>query len=130
MKRILIATGLALALSPLASQANDYPISPVSIVVPFAAGGNIDITARTVAPIMTQVLGKPVIVENRPGAGGMLSGAGAVAKATPDEPAAAFYASTGSLAAAPALYPKLSFDPVASFTMVRAIVTGCRWFSS
>ena len=119
MKRMLIATGLALALSPLASQANDYPISPVSIVVPFAAGGNIDITARTVAPIMTQVLGKPVIVENRPGAGGML-GAGAVAKATPDGHTA-LLASTGSLAAAPALYPKLSFDPVASFTMVRAI---------
>jgi tripartite-type tricarboxylate transporter receptor subunit TctC len=119
MKRMLIAAGLALALSPLASQASDYPVSPVSIVVPFAAGGNIDITARTVAPIMTQVLGKPMIVENCPGAGGML-GAGAVAKAAPDG-YTALLASTGSLAAAPALYPKLSFDPVASFTMVRAI---------
>lgn len=119
MKRMLVAAGLAVALSPCTSQANDYPVSPVSIVVPFAAGGNIDITARTVAPIMTQVLGKPVIVDNRPGAGGML-GAGAVAKATPDGHTA-LLASTGSLAAAPALYPKLPFDPVASFTMVRAI---------
>jgi tripartite-type tricarboxylate transporter receptor subunit TctC len=119
VKRMLVVAGLAVALSPFASQASDYPVSPVTIVVPFAAGGNIDITARTVAPIMTQVLGKSVIVDNRPGAGGML-GAGAVAKATPDGHTA-LLASPGSLAAAPALYPKLPFDPVASFTMVCAI---------
>jgi len=119
MKRLLAAASLALAVCPVLSHASDYPAGPVSIVVPFGAGGNIDITARTVAPIMAQVLGKPVIVDNRPGAGGML-GAGAVARAASDGQTA-LLASTGSLAAAPALYSKLTFDPVTSFTMVRAI---------
>ena len=119
MKRLLAAASLALAVCPVVSNASDYPAGPVSIVVPFGPGGNIDITARTVAPIMAQVLGKPVIVDNRPGAGGML-GAGAVARAASDGQTA-LLASTGSLAAAPALYSKLTFDPVTSFTMVRAI---------
>jgi tripartite-type tricarboxylate transporter receptor subunit TctC len=120
MQKFLIAAGLALAMSsPLMAQTNEFPTSPVTVVVPFGPGGNIDITARSVAPTMAQVLGKPVIVDNRPGAGGML-GAGAVAKAAPDGHTT-LLASTGSLAAAPALYSKLSFDPVTSFSMVRAI---------
>jgi tripartite-type tricarboxylate transporter receptor subunit TctC len=120
MQKFLIAAALTLSTSaPLLAQANDYPTSPVTVVVPFGPGGNIDITARSVAPTMAQALGKPVIVDNRPGAGGML-GAGLVAKATPDGHTL-LLASTGSLAAAPALYSKLSFDPVTSFSMVRAI---------
>ena len=107
MQKFLIAAGLALAMSsPLMAQANEFPTSPVTVVVPFGPGGNIDITARSVAPTMAQVLGKPVIVDNRPGAGGML-GAGAVAKAAPDGHTT-LLASTGSLAAAPALYSKLA----------------------
>lgn len=96
----------------------DYPERPVRIVVPFSAGGNIDLTARAISTGMSEALGQPVIIENKPGAGGML-GAEQVARATPDG-YTLLLASTGSLAAAPALYPKLGFDPVKDLAASRA----------
>jgi len=109
---------LGLALFSLGARA-DFPDRPLRIVVPFAAGGNIDMTARAISAGMAQALGQTVVVENRPGAGGML-GAEHVARAAADG-YTMLLASTGSLAAAPALRPQLGFDPVKDFMASNAI---------
>jgi tripartite-type tricarboxylate transporter receptor subunit TctC len=82
MRSIGLALVAALAGSG-ASQAQEWPTRPVSVVVPFAAGGPIDVIARIIAPRMSELLGQQIVVDNIPGAGGMV-GASRVAKAPPD----------------------------------------------
>lgn len=104
--RIAIAALLAcLTLAP--AQAQDYPSKPVRIVVPFAAGGPSDILARVLAQKLTAKWNQPVIVDNRPGAGGTL-GAGLVAKSPPDG-YTLLLSDTGVLTVSPALYSKLPY---------------------
>lgn len=85
MKIIVAIAAAALALLAPAAEplAQGYPARPVKIVVPFAPGGNLDVTARLVAESMAKTLGQPFVVENRAGAGGAL-GSEAVAKSAPD----------------------------------------------
>jgi len=99
-----------------------YPSKPVRIVVPFAPGSTIDIIGRIIAPKLTEALGQPVLVDNRPGAGGMV-GMDAVAKAPPDGHTLVIGA-LGPLAMNPALYPKTPFDPVRDFAAVSLLATG------
>jgi tripartite-type tricarboxylate transporter receptor subunit TctC len=77
-----LAAGLAASLATVAL-AQGFPTRPIKIVVPFAPGGNLDVTARIVAEHMTHTLGQPLVIENRPGAGGAM-GSEAVSKAQPD----------------------------------------------
>src|SRR5581483_908208 len=77
----IIAASLALAIAPALAQ--DWPAKTITIVVPLAAGGGPDALARIFAPHLTELLGKQVVIENVPGAGGM-TGANRVAKAPPD----------------------------------------------
>ena len=120
LKNALIAL-LCAGLATLA-HAQGYPSKPVRIVAPFGAGSTIDIIGRLIAPKLTDVLGQPVIVENRPGAGGMI-GMDAVAKSAPDGHTLIIGA-LGPLAMNPALYPKTPFDPVKDFAAVCLLATG------
>jgi len=79
--RTLVAIGLALAATGASAQ--NYPSKPITIVVPFAAGGPTDIVGRVIANKLADLLGQPFFVENKAGAGGNI-GADAVAKALPD----------------------------------------------
>ncbi|RYY60548.1 MAG: ABC transporter substrate-binding protein, partial [Comamonadaceae bacterium] len=78
-----LLAGLCAALAPHAFSADAYPSKAVSLVVPFAAGGSLDVTARIIADKLKESLGQPVLIINRPGAGSAV-GARAVAAAQPD----------------------------------------------
>jgi len=96
--------------------AQPYPAKPIRVIVPFAAGGNVDITARLVAPGLSEALGQPVVVENRPGAGGTI-GADAVAKSPPDG-YTLLMGSNSTFSVAPSLYPKNPYNPLSDFAPV------------
>jgi tripartite-type tricarboxylate transporter receptor subunit TctC len=89
--------------------AQSYPTKPVRFIVSFPPGGSSDLIARAIAPHMSTHLGQPVVVENKPGAGGML-GVDAVAKAAPDGYTIGL-AAAGALSSNVSLYPKMPFDP-------------------
>lgn len=99
--------GLA-ALLPLVVHAQDYPSRPITLIVPFAAGGSTDVIARVVGEAMRQPLGQPVIIENRAGAGGSL-GTAAIAKADPDGYTIGM-GTASTLAINPAAYKSLPYD--------------------
>ncbi len=90
-----------------------YPDKPIRIIVPYVPGGNIDITARTLAPGLGEALGQTIVVENRGGAGGTI-GTEIAAKA-PADGYTLLLGSSGTLTNAPALYPKLGYDPLKDF---------------
>ncbi|MBI5276388.1 MAG: tripartite tricarboxylate transporter substrate binding protein BugD [Burkholderiales bacterium] len=115
MKQILKALPLALfALGFTAAQAADFPIKdkPVSIVVPFAAGGPTDRVARDLAEAMRKPLGATVVVENAAGAGGTI-GANKVAKAAPDGHTILLYHI--GIATSPSLYRKMPYETLTDF---------------
>ncbi|WP_277401558.1 Bug family tripartite tricarboxylate transporter substrate binding protein, partial [Achromobacter xylosoxidans] len=92
-----------------------YPNHPISLVVPFAAGGPTDVVARSLGAAMSKTLGQSIVVENRPGAGGTLA-ATHVARAAPD--GYTFLIHHNGMATAPALYRKLPFNPLTDFAYV------------
>ena len=96
-----------------AAMAQAYPSKPVTIVVPFAAGGTTDILARIIGQALTAELGQSVVVDNRAGAGGNIGGQ-AAAKATPDGHTL-FMGTVGTHAINASLYKKMPFDPVKDF---------------
>jgi tripartite-type tricarboxylate transporter receptor subunit TctC len=111
----ILAVGLPLS----AALAQPYPHKPIRMVVPFAAGGGLDSTARIIAPKLAEFLNQAVVVENRPGASGFI-GTGYVAKAEPDG-YTILYTPNGHVIA-PALYRKLPFNPSSDFAAVTQVV--------
>jgi tripartite-type tricarboxylate transporter receptor subunit TctC len=99
--------------------AQPWPAKPIRIIVPFAPGGNVDVTARLVAPGLQEILGQPVIIENKPGAGGTI-GADSVAK-SPADGYTLLMGSNSTFSVAPSLYPKNPYHPIKDFAPVIAI---------
>ena len=120
MKFVLgVLAALMVAQSP-AAMAQQYPIKPVRIIVPFAPGGGSDFIARFMAQRLTEALGRQVIVENKPGAGGVL-GVEAGIKSPPDGYTLTLIAS--SYTVNPAIY-KLNFDPLNDITPIIQLSQG------
>jgi tripartite-type tricarboxylate transporter receptor subunit TctC len=110
---------LTLIAASLPAFAQDYPTRPITLVVPYAAGGGNDAMARTVADRMGRTLGQQVIVENKPGAGGNIA-TRAAAKAAPDGYTLVI-GGTGTLAVNPTLYANAGYDPRKDFAPVGLI---------
>ena len=105
---------------PVLAWAQSFPTRAIRLVVPFAAGGSVDILARMIAPRMGEGLGVPVIVDNRAG-GGAAIGAETVAKSSPD--GHTLLLTPNALAIMPSLYRSLAFDPVRDLSPVTLLVS-------
>jgi tripartite-type tricarboxylate transporter receptor subunit TctC len=115
--------GIALATLAFAATASaaDYPARPIRLVVPYAAGGTIDLMARMLGPKLHAALGQPVVVENRPGAGTMI-GADAVARAEPDG-YTLFLGSNAAFTISPQVMPNVPYDPLRSFAAIGTLAS-------
>ena len=114
MKRILTVL-FATLIAAGASAQGAWPGKPIKLVVPFTAGSGTDIIARTIGDAMSKSLGQPVLIENKPGAGGTI-GAAQVAKSDPDGYTLLVHSSGHALN--PAIYPSLPYDTVKDLTGV------------
>ena len=99
--------------------AQGFPNHPLRLVVPWPPAGNVDITARAIAPALSEILGQQVVVDNRAGAAGRI-GCGEVAKSAPDGYTLVL-GSTGTITAGPAVWKNLPYDPLKDFVAVGAI---------
>ena len=115
----IAATGLSLFAGAVAAQPLAYPMKPLRIVVPFAAGGPVDAVGRTLGQRLSEGLGQPVLIENRGGAGGSI-GMEAMVRAVPDGYTLGI-GSLGSLALSPAIDPKLRYDPLKDVTPIASV---------
>lgn len=113
-RRMVLATA-ALA-APGIARAQGFPDRPVRLLVPFPPGGNVDFTARLLAPALSAALGQPVVVDNRAGAGGIV-GTEAVARARPDG-TLVLLGSSGPLSLFPVAMQTLPYDPLRDFAPI------------
>jgi tripartite-type tricarboxylate transporter receptor subunit TctC len=117
-RNAIAAIGLAVGATALPALAETFPSKPIRIVVPFGAGGVADLTARTVGQKLSELLGQPVIVDNKPGAGGV--GAGdTVAKAEPDGHTLLLMSNGTAVSAG--LFKSLPFDAQRDFAPVSTL---------
>jgi tripartite-type tricarboxylate transporter receptor subunit TctC len=118
VESVLIAAGLALTLAP--AYGDNYPSRRITLIAPWPPAGAIDTVCRELAPGVGDLLGQPVVVENRPGAGSTIGTADG-AKAVPDGYTLVL-AGSGSLAISPTLYKELPYDPRTDFTPIALTV--------
>jgi len=112
MRCIRVLVALVVGVAATLAFAQGYPTKPVKLVVPFTAGSATDILARTFGQKLSELWGQPVIIDNRPGAGGTI-GAGIVAKSTPD--GYTLLVNSAAQAYNPWIYPTLSYDTMKDF---------------
>ncbi len=116
-RQIIRTLAATLAIGPVCvARAQAYPSRMIKIIVPASAGGIVDVEVRRLSVHLTQALGQPVIIDNRPGASNTI-GTAAGAKAAPDGYTLT-WGSTSALSAAPALMPNLPFDPLTDFAPI------------
>src|SRR5215470_14835117 len=127
-KRSLLMAGLAalaaIAAHPASAQgdaAANYPNRPIRLIVGFAAGGGNDLFARLVGQKLSENIGQPVIIENKPGAGGRI--AVEYVKSQPADGYTIMVAASGQMAIAAAIYPKLSYHPTRDFLPLTMIAS-------
>jgi tripartite-type tricarboxylate transporter receptor subunit TctC len=119
MKLLKILAAIALGFAAAAAQAQEsWPARPLRIIHGFGSGGPVDLLARMLAPVLSERLGQPVLVEGKPGAGGTL-GAAFVAKSEPDGYTLLLMAAGHS--AAPGLYTSLPYDAANDFSMISMV---------
>ena len=119
--RLCAAAGGSAIFAPAFAQPR-YPNKPVRLVVPYVAGGNLDVTARLFAQHLSDELGQPFVVENRPGANGN-TGTDQVARTAPDGYSLVMV-SAGTLGINPAMYANMPFDPEKDLTHISIVSTG------
>src|SRR5258705_1962096 len=117
----IVAAATALIGASQFASAQQYPTRPITVIVPFAAGGPTDVLARILGQHMSQTLGQQIVVENLTGGGGSI-GAARVAKAAPDGYTMVI-GNLGTHAAAVRLYQKLSYDPRVDFEPVMLVAS-------
>ncbi len=118
-RRRFVAASLASVALAGRAWAQAFPEKLIRMVVPFTAGGPVDVMARLVGQYLSTRFGQPVVIDNRPGAGGTLASK-AVAAAEPDGYTLLF-GSAGSLAISPSLYKNLDYDPITGFAPVAMV---------
>jgi tripartite-type tricarboxylate transporter receptor subunit TctC len=119
-KMISLLAALALAAVSCSALAQPFPNKPVRIIIAFPPGGGVDIVARVMGPKLTEIWGQPVVVENRPGASGII-GTEVAARSAPDGHTV-FFGTLGNLAANQYLYPKMPVDPLRDFAPLTQVV--------
>src|SRR5499427_6157356 len=121
MVAFLLVLGVSAGSFANEALAHDYPSRPIRLVVSFTPGGGADFTARTVAQKMGELLKQQVVVENKPGANGLV-GCEAVAKSPPDG-YTMLETDRGALGVNPSLYKKLPYDPLRDFEYVGVVTS-------
>jgi tripartite-type tricarboxylate transporter receptor subunit TctC len=116
LRTAFVALALACCALVAPAGAADYPDRPIRLVVPFPPGGGADVLARTIMPKVAETLGEPIVIDNKPGAGGNV-GAEIVARAAPDG-YTLLYGTNGTHAINQTLYGNLRFDPIKDFAPV------------
>lgn len=120
-KLAMLSVGLLGAMALPRARAQAWPAKPIKIVVPFPPGGSTDLLARRLGEKLSAAFGQPVVVENKPGAGGT-TGADGVAR-SPADGYTLLMGVTGSNAISASLYPQLPYDPIKDFAPVSQVVS-------
>ncbi|MSQ71158.1 MAG: tripartite tricarboxylate transporter substrate binding protein [Betaproteobacteria bacterium] len=119
VNKVAMATMLAAVFSaavPAGVQAQAFPSKPIRLVVPYGTGGGPDVMSRNVAQRLSETIGQQVMIDNRPGAGGVV--AAQIVMASPPDGYTLFVADTGHFGINPALFSKLPYHPIRDFTAV------------
>jgi tripartite-type tricarboxylate transporter receptor subunit TctC len=116
----MLGVALSICAGTVGAQAQGYPNRTIRVVVPYAPGGGVSLLGQIITNKMSEILKQPIVIDNRPGAGGNL-GADIVAKSPPDGYTILLH--TSAMSSASALYSKLPFDPAKDFIPVSMVIS-------